>query len=571
MKEKVEKKEKQKKRLWQSKAVKIILIIFLLLIIAGVVFAGIKLAPGYKDTSIKDRTNLVINNSNVTERLQKNGTYVYRDEKGVWYLSFEDVENFFDSHLYFDEKYQQVITTSGTQIASIEVGKNEMYVNSAKTEINGTVMEKDGKWYLPFSEMENVYNVEVTYIEGNDTIVIESLDKKLTRALINRNTSVKARDRSLCRTIEKLKKGDSVIIVAQFDDWTKIRTANGNIGFVKTKVLNNITEVRSDIVLPKQIEGQVNLVWDYYSEVASAPDRTGETIEGINVVSPSFFTLVRSGQGEIDTNIGEEGKAYIEWAHQNGYKIWPMLSNNSLRETTEEIMQDYKLRENLINNIVNVLVEYQLDGVNIDFENMNAEDKDLFSRFIIELEPRLKELGMVLSVDVTAPDGGENWSLCYDRNVLADVADYLIFMAYDQHGASSTEAGTVAGYDWVEVNIKKFLGQEGVAKEKLILAMPLYTRLWKEVAGEVTPTVVFMNEVEDYIPEGVEKVWNEDTKQYYIEYTEGDATYKMWIEDEESIKEKLGLIEKYELAGSAFWEKDRETPGVWTTLKEMSK
>ena len=160
MKEKVEKKEKQKKRLWQSKAVKIILIIFLLLIIAGVIFAGIKLAPGYKDTSIKDRTNLVINNSNVTERLQKNGTYVYRDEKGVGYLSFEDVENFFDSHLYFDEKYQQVVTTSGTQIASIEVGKNEMYVNSAKTEINGTVMEKDGKWYLPFSEMENVYNVE---------------------------------------------------------------------------------------------------------------------------------------------------------------------------------------------------------------------------------------------------------------------------------------------------------------------------------------------------------------------------------------------------------------------------
>ena len=501
----------------------------------------------------------------------KNGTYVYRDENGVMYLSFEDIENFFDKYIYLDEKYNQVITTSCSQIASIEIGKNEMYVNSAKTEIDGTVIEKDGKLYLPFSEMENVYNVEVTYIENNDTVLIESLDRKLTRALINKNTSVKVKDRNLCRTVEKLKKGDSVIVIAQYEDWTKIRTANGNIGFVKTKVLNNITEVRSDIVVSKQIEGKVNLVWDYYSEAASAPDRTGEIIEGINVVSPSFITLTKGGKGEIDTNIGESGKKYIEWAHQNGYKIWPMFSNNSLRETTEEIMQDYKLREKLINNIIEVLVEYQLDGVNIDFENMNLEDKDLFSRFIIELEPRLKELGMVLSVDVTAPDGGENWSLCYDRNVIGDVADYIVFMAYDQHGATSNVAGTVAGYDWVEVNIKKFLGQEGVEKEKIILAMPLYTRLWKEVNGEVTPTVLFMTEVDDKIPEGVEKVWNDDTKQYYVEYTKNGATYKMWIEDEESIKAKLELVQKYELAGSAFWEKDRETPGVWKLVKEMSK
>lgn len=566
-----EKKKKNNKNILKSKKIKIIIIIFVIIMLMGFIAVAIKLAPSYKDTSIKDRTNLVINNSNVTERLQKNGTYVYRDENGVMYLSFEDIENFFDKYIYLDEKYNQVITTSGSQIASIEIGKNEMYVNSAKTEINGTVIEKDGKLYLPFSEMENVYNVEVTYIENNDTVLIESLDRKLTRALINKNTSVKVKDRNLCRTVEKLKKGDSVIVIAQYEDWTKIRTANGNIGFVKTKVLNNITEVRSDIVVPKQIEGKVNLVWDYYSEAASAPDRTGETIEGINVVSPSFITLTKGGKGEIDTNIGESGKKYIEWAHQNGYKIWPMFSNNSLRETTEEIMQDYKLREKLINNIIEVLVEYQLDGVNIDFENMNLEDKDLFSRFIIELEPRLKELGMVLSVDVTAPDGGENWSLCYDRNVIGDVADYIVFMAYDQHGATSTVAGTVAGYDWVEVNIKKFLGQEGVEKEKIILAMPLYTRLWKEVNGEVTPTVLFMTEVDDKIPEGVEKVWNDDTKQYYVEYTKNGATYKMWIEDEESIKAKLELVQKYELAGSAFWEKDRETPGVWKLVKEMSK
>lgn len=147
--------------------------------------------------------------------------------------------------------------------------------------------------------------------------------------------------------------------------------------------------------------------------------------------------------------------------------VWPSISNNSYIETTAEIMRDYNLRQDLIENIVSLIVQYDLDGINIDFEYMHDEDRDLFSRFIIELKPRLNELGAVLSVDVTAPDGSEEWSLCFDRHVLGDVADYLAFMAYDQHGNSSAVPGTNAGYDWVKMNIEKFIGQEDVEPEKL--------------------------------------------------------------------------------------------------------
>ena len=250
-----------------------------------------------------------------------------------------------------------------------------------------------------------------------------------------------------------------------------------------------------------------------------------------------------------------------------------MVSNNSLKETTTEIMKSEELRENLIDNIVREVVQYELDGINIDFENMYSEDKDLFSKFIIELAPRLKDCGIILSVDVTAPDGSETWSLCFDRNVIGGVADYIVFMAYDQYGISSKTPGTTAGYNWVETNINKFLNQEDVKKEKIILGIPLYTRMWKETDGKITSSVVNMNQIEENLPpeSTVERKWNDELKQYYVEYKMNNTVYRMWIEDEKSITEKLNLIKKYELAGAAFWEKDRETENVWQITKNILK
>ena len=305
------------------------------------------------------------------------------------------------------------------------------------------------------------------------------------------------------------------------------------------------------------------MVWDYFSESYYAPDRSGTKIKGVNVVSPAFFSLEKLGKGEVYVNIDEPGKEYIEWAHNNGYEVWPMISNGSMIETTSEIMQDYKLRESLINKIVSYIVQYNLDGINIDFENMYEEDKDYFSRFIIELEPRLNEIGAVLSVDVTAPDGGSTWSMCYDRYTIGQVADYIAFMAYDQH--NSTTEGTTAGYDWVEANINKFLGQEGVSAEKIILGIPFYTLLWVE--GE-TPYTVDVKDIDEVLPANVEKQWDEDLKQYYVEYEEDGLIHKMWIEDENSIGEKLNLVEKYKLAGAAYWTKDRESEEVLDVISE---
>lgn len=542
----------------RGKIIKIIVLIIIIILMALLVWLK---APDYYVKEVKDKTNLVINNNNVTSKMKDD---VYIDSKGVIYLSINDVKNYFDKYINYDESSNRLITTSDTKIATLIKDKKNIDINGATVSIASTVIEKDGKIYIPFSELaQNVYNVEIEHKESTDRVVIDSLDRELKKADSKKNVKVKYKAKKFSKTLAKVKQGEKVVVISQDEKWSKIRTENGIVGYVKNKTIANLTYVRENMEETKPINGKVNLVWDYYSEYAKAPNREGENIEGVNVLSPSFFYLEKGSDGKVSENVNQEGKDYVEWAHNNGVKVWPMVSNNSYLTTTEGILNDYTKRRKLEDEIVRVAEEYNVDGINLDFENMNKADKDMYSRLVIELAPRLKDLGKTLTVDVTAPDGSETWSLCFDRDVIADVSDYIAFMAYDQYGTGGNKEGTTAGYNWIENNVKKFIGQEAVAKEKIILGIPLYTRLWKEDNGKITSKVVNVKDVDNTLPNDVQKKWDDELKQNYVEYTEGSATYKMWIEDEKSITEKIGLAKKYDLAGIAFWEKDREYEGFW--------
>ena len=529
----------------------------------------LNLAPNYIRNDITNKTNLVINNGNVTKRL-KNDVLVKDD---VVYISQDDVENFFDGDIYYDSKYDQIVTTSDTKVAALPIGKKQIEINSSKVNLYAETIEENGEYYIPFSEIsKSVYNVETKYVKNTDTVVITSLDRKLVYANSSKDNKVKYQPTFFSKTVDTIKRGDNVTVVTTEDTnngWTKITTENGKIGYVKDKTLVNAQAVREDFELDKQIDGKVSLAWDYFSEYASAPTRTGK-IEGVNVVSPAFISLKQQGKGEISTNIGNAGVQYINWAHNNGYKVWALASNNSWKDTTSEIINDYRLREKFINNIIDVVVKYNLDGINLDFENIYESDKNAYSKLVLELAPRLREIGKVLSVDVTAPDGSADWSLCYNRNLIGKAADYIVFMAYDQNGISSTEPGTTAGYDWVETNVNKFLKQEEVESEKIILGIPFYTRIWKTNSeGKSTSEVVFMKDIYKRIPSDATIEWNDELKQNYVEYKQNDFTYKIWIEDITSIKEKLSLVNKYNLSGASFWAKDRETNETWDSVSEI--
>lgn len=557
--------EKNKKSSLKTLLKGFIVIVFLALIVFVLSIAG----KNFLRDDIKDKTNFIINNSNVTKDL-KADIFV---ENGVVYVSKADINNFFDNTITYDEQYNQIITCSEKKVASLPIGKNEIEVNSAATKINGSAILLGNEYYVPISELGDIYNIKVTYIEETNIVTADSLDRAYSIATAGKNISIKYKPSSISRTVAKVEQGQTLVIANRSeypvpDGWTRVRTPNGVLGYAKTKDMGEVNKIRETIEKKAKIEGKISLVWDYYSEYAKAPDRTGTTIQGVNVVAPTSFRVKQAGKGELTSYVGEAGKKYINWAHEKGYQVWPTLSNESMADTTKEILRDYKNREKMINKIVEYIVTYNLDGINIDFENMYENDKSYFSRFLIELEPRLNEIGAVLSVDVTAPDGSPNWSLCYDRYTIGKVADYIIFMGYDQYGVSSNKAGTTAGHDWLEVNITKFLGQEGVPAEKLVLGLPFYTRLWQEKDGKLVkePGTVSMKRMEASIPTGTQKQWDENLKQYYVEYNKNGSTYKMWIEDETSFTAKLDLVSKYNLAGAAYWMKDMETDNIWNII-----
>lgn len=515
--------------------------------------------------------NLVINNRNVTSNL-KNNVLI---EDGVIYLSKSDIANFFDKYIYEEKDENKIITTYEKKIATIGYEDNKININGSNKRIYAHAIKKDETTYLPISEMKDVYDIEISNIEKTKVITMDSLKREQKKAIVKSGTAVKSSTNFISKTIDRVKKGDCVIVVSSNNGYTRIRTDNGKVGYIKSNKLENEFVVRESMEEEKQIEGKINLTWDYFSQYGSAPDRTGETIDGVNVVSPAFFYLDKNGN--LRENIGSKGQAYIEWAHQNGYKVWPMVSNAEAAteslSITSKIMNSYELRQKLIESIVEKCVKYKLDGINIDFENMKQEDKDMFSRFIIELTPRLKEIGLITSVDVTAPDGGETWSMCFDRNVIGEAADYIVFMAYDQYGVSSTKPGTTAGYDWVKLSLNKFLKTEEIESEKIILAVPFYTRVWTTTPdGKTTSNTLSMKNIDTVVPEDAERKWDDDLKQNYAEYTDEDNKKQVWIEDLESLKAKLSLITENNLAGVGSWAKDMETDNVWQLFKtELSK
>jgi spore germination protein YaaH len=310
---------------------------------------------------------------------------------------------------------------------------------------------------------------------------------------------------------------------------------------------------------------KINLAWQYLSQ--STPNMSNvQKVDGLNVISPTWFTL-NSEQGDI-RSIADIN--YTNWAHKNGYQIWALVTNDFNKDMSNKMLSNPSARENAINTLIQYAKDFKLDGINVDFENMRTEDKSLFTQFVKELYMKTKPLGITLSVDVTVIIKYSNWSECYDRKALAQVSDYIALMAYDQHWTGSPISGSVSQLKWVEDHTKKILLE--VPKEKLLLGMPFYTRVWKEEYDAnnklvVTSKAISMDYAEQLIAENkAAKSWDSISGQYFATYRKDGATYKIWLEDERSIKLRVELANKYNLAGVASWKMGFEKPAIWNVI-----
>ncbi len=314
--------------------------LIVVLVFALAVWFVLKTATNYIKDDIVGKTNLVINNSNTTKNL-KNDVIV---ENGVVYVSTKDIANFFDDHIFYDNKYDQIITTSETKVATLKLNENKAKVNGSTVDLVASAKKIGEQFYLPFSEIsESVYNVETTYIEDTNTVVLVSLDRELTYANSSKKNSVKSKPTMFSKTVDKIEKGDNVTVVpsknGDENGWTKVTTENGKIGYVKTTTLANTKKIRDNLEMGKQIQGNVSLVWEYFSKYAKAPQRT-EKIDGVNVVAPTFFSLSDSKKGAIVANVGQAGQNYINWAHSNGYRVWPWVANEATNKADNDLTSE---------------------------------------------------------------------------------------------------------------------------------------------------------------------------------------------------------------------------------------
>ncbi len=308
------------------------------------------------------------------------------------------------------------------------------------------------------------------------------------------------------------------------------------------------------------------ITWEY-AAIGYDPASIGP-MPSVQIVSPTWFHITDQ-EGTISSQFDSE---YLAWARERGYDIWALVTNNFDPEITAAFLSNEEVRQNIVEELIGLALEYDLEGLNIDFENFHADYRDLFTEFISEMAERCREENIILSVDVTMLSTSAYWSLGYDRAALAEAADYIILMAYDEHWASSPVAGSVASLPWVESGLRQVLKE--VPPEKLILGIPFYTRLWEIDESGEQPAVLnswsySMHRAEDIIEDNEAEIeWDGEARQNTASYSKDGLTYKMWLEDTTSISYRLELAHRYELAGIAGWRRGLENEEVWELIDD---
>lgn len=312
----------------------------------------INIAPGYKRDKYKDVVNLIIDENNETEKL-KNILYV-NDNKTV-YMSEEDVKNFFDENLYYDQKYNQIITTSDTKVANIAVNEKQMTLNSSNVNMLDAIIKINDKLYLPISDMELVYNIKIMYIEETNRVVIENLNRGLIRATVTENSNIKFKQRSLSKDVGEVIKGEQVsCYYTTSRGWRQIRTENGIVGYIKANKLDNEYIVRQDME------------------------------------SKQMAKIIKIDLTQSQFNYTDENRET---------KLWQTIDLKSMSEDINDILSDYKTRTQLIDVIMNLFKGNEVKGININFDGI--DNNEMCKRFAIELSPKLREIGITTCVTLT--------------------------------------------------------------------------------------------------------------------------------------------------------------------------
>lgn len=544
-----------------KKPIAIISIILALGLIVGGIYC-IRERPNSQVIAFSDDLFLIIEDIPIED-----GEPVFLEDEET-YIDLDTVKRYIDEDIFYDKDEEIVIVTDKSRVRRYKIDDNIATVNSKEFVIENPIKLIHDKVYIPMEIYDNS-NIDIKYYPDTNGVVIDYIDRYyLSGEVVLEGAHIRTDlNKKAPILLKDLEIGTSLNIYGEYEQWYKVRTIDGILGFMEKKYikLNHTKDIYKTELIDRygkqDIRSQkINLTWDYtYRKLNNVGSI--DNIVGVNIISPTWFSIMDSN-GEI---MDKGNREYVKKYNELGYELWPLIDNSFNPDLTYELLKSSHGREKLINSILSIYLNYGFQGINIDFENVYLKDRDLLTQFIRELYPVFKENSMYVSMDITPISTSENWSKSFDRRRLAEVVDYLMLMAYDQHWASSPVAGSVAQYSWVEDSLKRVFWE--IPREKIILAVPYYTRLWIIEDGNISSQSLSMDVANSFIAKNnIELIWDDESKQYYGQMVEGGKEYKIWLEDRKSLSYKSSLVNKYNLAGIASWRKGFETQDIWSAI-----
>lgn len=507
------------------------------------------------------------------------------------YVEYAVVRDYLNERFYLDFNENILLYTLPDGTISVSVGSKEYTLQREQKSMDYVILKMEGdKAYIALDFVQQYSDIEFTTYDEPNRVMIVSDWGETTVATVKKDTQVRYRGGVKSPILTDVSKKDTVTVIESEENWKKVRTADGYIGYIKKNCLKNerTETISSSIEFEEQVypniskDYTINMAWHVVTN-STANNYVLETIaqtKGLTTISPTWFTVADT-DGNINSLASEQ---YVNYAHQANLEVWALVRDfdggiNSYEESYE-LLSRTSSRENLINQLMAEVLRTDCDGINVDFEKISEACGEHYIQFIRELSLRCRQNGIILSVDNYVPKG---YNAHYHLGEQGKVVDYVIIMGYDEHFSGSLESGSVASLEFVRAGIEQTL--KVVPKEKTINAVPFFTRLWKEVPKteeelaaqegteeaeypvNVTSSAYGMEQAERVIANaGAEIVVDEATGQNYAEWETGGETYKIWLEDEDALEAKLKLMKEYDLAGNAAWRLGFEKAGIWDLI-----
>ena len=551
----------------------------------------------YYDIENKDEFGVVINNQVVKRDTESQDAASDSSESlapgkmydGQYYVEYSIVRKMINKRFYWDSNENLLLYTLPEGNVSV-VPDSKEYTESGETKSEDYVILKtDGtNAYIAIPFLQMYTNLEYTAYEDPARVVITSDWGEIQTAKVKRNTQIRYQGGVKSPVLTDVKKSDKVTVLEDEDAWTKVASEDGMIGYIKTKALKDIGKETTsrDFNEPEYTsiskDYKINMVWhNVTNATANGAVLTNlKSTRGLTTIAPTWFSLADT-EGNISSLADED---YVKQAHQSGLEVWAVLRDfhggiNSYDETYEVLSYTSK-RQKVIDQVISKALASGVDGINLDFELVSSKCGVHYIQFVRELSARCRQNQLVLSIDNYVP---QPYNQHYDLEEQGAVADYVIIMGYDEHTDGSYEAGSVASISYLKDGVENAL--LSVSSDKLIAGVPFFTRLWKETpktdeelaeeAGteaanypnKISSKALGMDEAVKTIKEaGATTQWDDTTKQNYAEWTSGSDTYKIWMEDTQSLEEKLKVIQQNDLAGVAEWSLGRESSSVWKLI-----